>query len=113
MPNSNKKAWWKCKKGHEWQATINSRNNGIGCPYCAGKKVLPGYNDLATTNPELALEWHPNRNESLSPTMVTSGSHKKVWWKCNKGHEWQATIDKRNRGNRCPVCAKEKRSKRK
>jgi len=111
--NSHKKAWWKCSKGHEWQASIADRNQGRGCPYCAGKKVLPGYNDLATTNPELALEWHPNRNESLSPTMVTSGSHKKVWWKCNKGHEWQATIDKRNRGNRCPVCAKEKRSKRK
>ena len=107
--NSHRKAWWKCSKGHEWQASIADRNQGRGCPYCAGKKVLPGYNDLATTNPELALEWHPNRNEPLYPTMVTSGSHKKVWWKCNKGHEWQATIDKRNRGNRCPVCAREKR----
>ena len=44
--NSNKKAWWKCKKGHEWQAIINSRNNGVGCPYCAGQKVLKGNNDL-------------------------------------------------------------------
>ncbi len=108
-PGSNKKVWWKCSKRHEWQASIVDRNQGRGCPYCAGKKVLPGYNDLATTNPELALEWHPNRNEPLSPTMVSSGSHKKVWWKCSKGHEWQASIDNRNRGNKCPVCAKEKR----
>lgn len=108
-PNSDKKVWWKCSKGHEWQASIADRNQGRGCPYCAGKKVFSGYNDLATTNPELALEWHPNRNEPLSPTMVVSGSHKKVWWKCSKGHEWQATIDNRNRGNRCPVCEKEKR----
>lgn len=109
LPNSNKKVWWKCREGHEWQAVICHRNKGSGCPYCSNKKVLLGYNDLATTNPELALEWHPDRNEPLSPTMVASGSHRKVWWKCSKGHEWQATIDNRNRGNRCPVCVKEKR----
>jgi len=35
LPNSNKKAWWKCQKcSHEWEATINSRNNGVGCPEC-------------------------------------------------------------------------------
>ena len=38
MPNSNKKVWWKCCNGHEWQATINSRNNGAGCPVCAKEK---------------------------------------------------------------------------
>ena len=107
-PNSNKKVWWKCSKDHEWQALIYHRNKGVGCPYCSNKKVLLGYNDLVTTNPELAIEWHPTRNEPLSPTMVTSGSHKKVWWKCSKGHEWQATIDNRNRGNRCPQCARQK-----
>ncbi len=108
-PGSNKKVWWECSKGHEWQAFICHRNKGSGCPYCSNKKVLPGYNDLATTNPELALEWHPNRNEPLSPTMVASGSNRKVWWKCNKGHEWQATIDNRNRGNKCPVCHRERK----
>ena len=111
MPNSSKKAWWKCIKGHEWQATIADRNNGCGCPYCAGKRVLSGFNDLLTTNPKLASEWHPTKNGDLLPTMVSSGSHKKVWWICKTGHEWQAEIANRNAGNGCPQCAKEKRKK--
>ncbi len=59
---SNKKVWWKCSKGHEWQATINHRNNGRGCPHCSGRKVLKGYNDLATVNPKLATEWNYDKN---------------------------------------------------
>jgi len=107
-PNSHKKVWWKCSNGHEWQAAISDRNRGRGCPYCSNKKVLLGYNDLATTNPEIAAEWHPTKNGDLLPTMVSSGSHKKVWWKCKNGHEWQSKIEKRKAGNGCPVCRKNK-----
>ena len=92
MPNSNKKAWWKCDQGHEWQATINSRNNGIGCPYCSKRYAVKGVNDLQTVNPTLANEWHYEKNNGLTPMDVTPNSDKKVWWKCKKGHEWQATI---------------------
>ena len=60
---SNRKVWWACTRGHEWQATVNNRSKGKGCPYCAGKKVLKGYNDLSTTNPEDTTkygfsQWH-------------------------------------------------------
>ena len=108
MPNSNKKVWWKCEKGHEWQATIAHRNNGRKCPYCTGRKVLKGYNDLQTINPTLANEWHYENNNGLTPADVTPNSDKKVWWKCEKGHEWQAKIYHRNNGSGCPVCYKEK-----
>ena len=74
---SDKKVWWKCNKGHEWQAIIKSRNKGNGCPYCAGKKVLKGYNDLDTLNPKLASEWHHTKNGELTPKDVTVGSNKK------------------------------------
>ena len=37
--------------------------------------------------------------------MVLAGSHKKVWWTCLKGHEWQTTVVARTRGSGCPVCA--------
>ncbi|MBO5454239.1 MAG: hypothetical protein J6A69_09810 [Clostridia bacterium] len=111
LPNSNKKVWWKCGKGHEWQALIADRNNGRGCPYCTGKKVLKGYNDLQTVNPTLAKEWNYDKNGELTPMEVAPNSGKKVWWKCSKGHEWQAIIQNRNRGRGCPICAKEKRSK--
>ena len=108
-PGSNKKVWWKCSEGHEWQAYICHRNKGSGCPYCSGKKVLKGFNDLQTVNPTLAKEWNYEKNNALTPTDVTTGSNKKVWWKCSEGHEWQALIYNRQRGNGCPICRKEKR----
>jgi len=106
---SNKKVWWKCSKGHEWQAVINNRTKGSGCPCCAGQKVIKGYNDLQTTNPTLANEWNYEKNNGLTPMDVMPNRNKKVWWKCSKNHEWQATIINRNHGRRCPQCAGEKR----
>lgn len=103
---SGKKVWWKCENGHEWEATVLSRKNGHGCPYCAGKAVKVGCNDLATTNPDLAKEWDIKRNGDLTPKDVTAGSNKKVWWKCDKGHEWRASVNNRNRGSKCPYCDK-------
>ena len=108
LPNSDKKVWWKCSKGHEWQATIGNRNKGRGCPYCSGKKVLKDYNDLQTVNPTLATEWNYEKNNGLTPVDVTPNSNNKVWWKCSKGHEWQACICHRNKGSGCPYCAGKK-----
>ena len=108
LPNSDKKVWWKCQKGHEWQATISHRTNGRGCPYCAGRMVLGGYNDLQTVNPILAAEWNYEKNGDLTPANFTANSGKKVWWKCQKGHEWQAKIQNRNNGRSCPYCASRK-----
>ena len=105
---SNTKVWWKCSKGHKWQASIVNRSKGRGCPYCAGRKVLSGYNDLQTANPTLANEWNYEKNGGLKPEHFTANSNKRAWWKCNKGHEWQAVIAKRSNGNNCPVCRKNK-----
>ena len=107
-PNSNKKVWWKCKLGHEWYASPNARHNGkSGCPFCGNKKVLSGFNDLLTTNFELCKDWNYEKN-ILKPTEVTKNSNKKVWWKCEFGHEWEAIISSRSRGNKCPICANQK-----
>ena len=103
--NSNKKVWWKCNKGHEWQSKISHRNNGIGCPYCSNQNVLKGYNDLQTLNPILANEWDYDKNGEITPDMVTLGSTRKVWWKCSEGHEWQAVINNRSKGRGCPYCS--------
>ena len=108
---SHKKAWWKCSDGHEWQADINSRNNGSGCPYCLGRFAVKGVNDLQTVNPTLSLEWNYEKNNGLTPGDVLPNSHLKVWWRCNRGHEWQARISNRNNGNGCPQCAREKRKR--
>ena len=110
-PNSGKKVWWLCSQKHEWQAAIYSRSSGCGCPYCAGNKVLRGYNDLQTVNPTLATEWNYEKNDGLTPMDVLPNSDKKVWWKCCKGHEWQSTIGHRNHGRGCPKCNKGRRPK--
>lgn len=103
---SKKRAWWICEKGHEWDAVIDSRAiRGNGCPYCSGRRVTPGVNDLLTNNPELAAQWHPTKNGNLTPSMVASTTAKKVWWQAEDGHEWQARVVDRAGSTKCPVCA--------
>lgn len=102
-----KKVWWACSCGHEWEATIASRNAGNNCPFCANRLVLTGFNDFATVNPVAAAEWHPTENGDLSPHSVLPGSDKKVWWLGKCGHEWEAKISERAlRGYGCPLCRK-------
>ena len=106
---NSRKVWWRCEKGHSWQATIASRTSGCGCPVCANRRILPGFNDFATTHPALAAEWHPTKNGNLTPSQVVSGSHQTVWWRCSLGHEWRAEIVDRTRGtNGCPYCGNKK-----
>lgn len=103
--STHRKVWWRDSLGHGWQATVAERTrHGTGCPYCAGKKAWPGFNDLLSQNPDLAAEWNYDKNGSLLPQEVTIGSHISVWWKCREGHEWQSTIHNRQ-VNGCPICA--------
>lgn len=106
-PGSEKKVWWLCQRGHDYQACVFSRVMGTGCPYCAGKKVWPGFNDLATLFPHLASQWHDTLNGAITPRDVTKGSHKMIWWECQEGHVWKAAIFSRTRAKptNCPVCA--------
>ena len=101
---SNKRVWWHGKCGHEWETSVKARTSGERCPYCSGKRVLIGFNDLETIAPRLALEWS-EKNTSLTPKMVTAGSHKKVWWHGKCGHEWQAVVKNRAGGAGCPYCS--------
>ena len=102
---SGKKAWWICKEGHEWKSRIDHRNNKIGCPYCSGRFAISGVNDLQTLNPELAKEWHPTKNNQLTPNNVKCNYRKKVWWKCSYGHEWESSPNSRSQGTGCPYCS--------
>ena len=100
---SSKKVWWKCNNGHEWSANISNRNKGRGCPYCSGKRLLPGKNDLASVQPNVAKEWNFEKNDDVVPEEVFAYSNKKYWWICPKGHEWQASPNARSKCN-CPYC---------
>lgn len=104
---SNKRVWWKGSCGHEWQASVKARSKGEGCPICSGARVVEGINDLATVKPKLSLEW--SEKNTIKPTEVTAGSHKKVIWKCEHGHEWTATVKSRTINKTgCPYCSHNK-----
>ena len=76
------------------------------------KKPLPGQS-LAELNPELAKQWHPTKNSSLTPFDVTCGSQVKVWWKCpeSEDHEWRTSVGNRDAGSNCPFCSGRKVAK--
>ncbi len=108
---SSKYIWWLCKVcGNDWKSPAYSRKNGYDCPICAGRKVVVGYNDLVTTHPTVASEWHPTKNYPLSPLEVVAGCNKGVWWKCQQcGNEWKTTVSSRSSGCGCSVCAQTRR----
>lgn len=103
---SKKKVWWTCENGHSWQTTVHVRSEGSGCPYCTGRKVLPGFNDLETLYPDVAAQWDREKNGPLSPRDVSTGSKIRIWWRCPEGHSWQSPVASRTAwGHGCPVCA--------
>ena len=105
---SKRKVWWRCAKGHEWQASAGSRTiKDTGCPVCAGKRVCPGENDLASLFPKFAVQWHREKNGALRPEQVTPNSNRRVWWQCPDGHVWRAVIYSRSGPQKsgCPICA--------
>lgn len=102
---SNKKVWWLGVCGHEWEAIISNRDSkGRKCPYCSNQKVLVGFNDMWTTNPELAsLLADPEDGYRYM-----QGSNKKLDWKCISCESIirKKSISKaKDRGLSCTVCS--------
>jgi len=97
---------WLGTCGHRWIAPISARAyGGFNCPYCSGKRTLKGFNDLATTHPEVARQ-----ADGWDPTTVTNGSGLTKPWRCQGGHTWRAKVAARvdrgdKRGNDCPYCS--------
>ncbi len=103
--STNQKVWWRCKQCNQpWQAAVSKRAIGRGCPVCSGKVVVPGINDLASVNPNLAKEWDYESN-TITPQQVTARNSIRATWKCSVcGHKWKSAIATRNNGAGCPEC---------
>lgn len=103
-PSSNEHVWWICENNHHYKTKPNARNSGKGCPYCSGRYVWNGYNDMWTTNPELAsLLVDPEDGYKYM-----QNSNKKVDWKCPDCGEIikDKPIDRINKkGLCCPICS--------
>ena len=108
---------WKCTKcGMEWVLNTNKMHKRKEiCLYCSHKKASPFYN-LETEEPSLAKEFNLKKN-SKKPTQYIPTSHKKIWWKCEKGHEFEQTIRQRVKSAKinlingrpiCPFCNHER-----
>ncbi len=106
FPGSEKKYWWKCDKGHRWYRSIcaMTRYRKANCPVCNGRTLMRGINDFASVCPNLLDEWDYEKN-NINPHDITYGTHKKAFWKCKKGHSWEASIHGRRNGNKCPICS--------
>ena len=113
--SKRKKVWWQCSKNtkHEWQATVSERcrGEGLGCPFCSNKRISES-NNLQSTHPKLAAQWHPSKNGLLTPNDVFAGGKQKVWWLCPVAddHQWEARLYSRSKPdgkmkNGCPFCS--------
>ena len=116
LEGSSQRVLWKCEKNskHVYPASPYERiSTNAGCSFCAGKRVLQGDNDLATLQPQLALEWDYEANYPWTPEQFTEHSNKEFQWVCqtNPAHKWTAQISTRSAGNGCRFCARVKRGR--
>jgi hypothetical protein len=86
---------WRCSQGHEWRAIYNNVRTGNGCPHCARRAKK-------TTADGIALA--KDRGFDLLSESVDGGTQK-CRWRCQKGHEWEASLSKVQWGSGCPYCA--------
>lgn len=96
---------WCCVQGHHFERSVrNMAKKPDGCPFCDNRQVLAGFNDLTTTYPDIAAEWHPTLNGDIAPDQVMPGTPAKAWWIAACGHSWDAEVRSRVRGYGCPYC---------
>lgn len=117
VAGSAKRVWWRCATcGGEWQAQVVKRKMGKGvCPYCSGKKLMKGVNDLSSQYPQVALDYLPELNDGVPADEVIVKFGRKIRWKCHVcGHEWVNDVYDRTRAPKpsgCVRCQKEKITK--
>ena len=107
LPKERRVIWWVCHRGHEYETKLFLRERGVGCSYCAGKKVTLE-ESVGKKYPDLLKEWHPTKNKKTLYDFA-AGSGQKIWWICQKRHEWKTSISNRTfHKSKCPYCAGKK-----
>ena len=79
-----------------------------GCPYCAGKALFRGENDLATVFPNIAPYYDTDKNGNTASDIFAK-SNKEVWWTCDNGHSFSMKVlDRVRKEKSCPYCSGQK-----
>eukprot|EP00128_Syssomonas_multiformis_P003598 Colp12_sorted_trinity150504_noHs@31698 len=72
--------------------------------YLATLNNRPSLAARAAEFPEVVRQWHPTKN-TLRPEDVAPLSMKRIWFICDEGHEWEASLNGRtSMGAGCPTC---------
>jgi hypothetical protein len=104
---SQRTAYWLCAKGHHYLARVDARartKNATGCPHCARRRLLTSFNDLATTDPILILEWDKYANPRPPEMLMSSTTPYK--WRCRAaGHDYSQSVQHRRKSGGCPLCS--------
>lgn len=103
---SRYEATWRCELDHEYPMRVERRVQGGGCPYCASRLLLIGFNDLQTKHPAVASEWWGN---AMEPFEVFPKADRKFTWKCKFGHVRNSYPIHRIKSGGCPECPLEDR----
>jgi len=106
------RVFWKCTtydgcQCHRWITSIAHRTGGRGCPFCCqGSKRVCEHKNAATEYPDLAAEWHPEKNGEMKLSDFAPRSNCSVWWKCTEClYDWKTAIGARTGpGTNCPRC---------
>jgi len=92
--NSSNHMAWKCKEGHNWNASTQSIKAGSWCPYCV--------NHVPKTLDDAKKIAEEKEGECLSTEYINARTH--MLWRCKKGHIWESTYDSVSRVSWCPEC---------
>ncbi len=107
---SNKKAYFRCNKGHEFSRSIyamtTSDGKSRGCPHCkqTNKKALSGENDFFIVCPTAKEMWDYDKNVGVEPESLLPNSGITAHFKCSEGHTFIRKIHQFNAYPLCPEC---------
>jgi len=101
-----------CGTLHEWEATVDHRVQGNGCPFCSSTSLCR-CRSLGYKFPKIACEL---QDKNINPFEVPFGSGQITTWVCsstNNGvcgncgtlHVWKTSVNNRTSGRGCPFCS--------